>query len=227
MGSSRVTLCAGAVFAAALTASASPALAADPGRVSAVPASPPPGSDIQVRAAGCAGKSGTAVSEAFVADALLTRLGDGSPGTLAGDTRVRSSLHPGTYELRVTCPGVDDGIRGTLMVGGGRPETAGPSALRPPGAESGSVPRPASPASSAPPASPVAPVRAGGGGAATRLAAGSADARGSADPAGSMDDARPAGPGARHAVVGLVLAGVAAAVVVARGARRGRGRGTE
>ncbi|MDX3395935.1 hypothetical protein PV690_38935, partial [Streptomyces scabiei] len=73
-----------------------------------------------------------------------------------------------------------------------------------------------------------APVRAGGGGAAERLAAaGPVDARGSADPASSLDDARHAGPGARHAVVGLVLAGVAAAAVVARGARRGRGRGTE
>ncbi|MDX2538131.1 hypothetical protein [Streptomyces scabiei] len=222
MGSSRVALCAGTLFAAALAASASPALAADPGRVSAVPASPPPGSDIQVRAAGCAGESATAVSEAFVADALLTRPGDGSLGTLTGDTRVRSSLRPGTYELRVTCPGVEDGIRGTLRVGGGRqPEAAGPSASAPPGAESGPAPRPASPAS------PVAPVRAGGGGAAVRLAAdGPVDARGSAGPAGSLDDARHAGPGARHAVVGLVLAGVAAAVV-ARGARRGRGRGTE
>uniref|UniRef100_UPI00069B1711 hypothetical protein n=1 Tax=Streptomyces scabiei TaxID=1930 RepID=UPI00069B1711 len=204
MGSSRVALCAGTLFAAALAASASPALAADPGRVSAVPASPPPGSDIQVRAAGCAGESATAVSEAFVADALLTRPGDGSLGTLTGDTRVRSSLRPGTYELRVTCPGVEDGIRGTLRVGGGRqPEAAGPSAPAPPGAESGPAPRPASPAS------PVAPVRAGGGGAAVRLAAdGPVDARGSAGPAGSLADARPAGPGPRPAVLGLVLAGV-------------------
>ncbi|MFE7761925.1 hypothetical protein [Streptomyces sp. NPDC057438] len=212
MGSSRVTLCAGAVVAAALTASASPALAADPGRVSVVPASPPPGSDIRVRAAGCAGKSGTAVSEAFVADALLTRTSGGSFGTLTGDTRVRSSLEPGTYPVRLTCAGAEDGIKGTIRVGDRRPEAAGPSAPRPPDAESGPAPR------TAPPASPVAPVRAGGGGAATRD---------SADPASSMDDARHAGPGARHAVVGLVLAGVAAAVVVARGARRSRGRGTE
>ncbi|MDX3524413.1 hypothetical protein, partial [Streptomyces scabiei] len=180
MGSSRVALCTGTLFAAALAASASPALAADPGRVSAVPASPPPGSDIQVRAAGCAGTSATAVSEAFVADALLTRPGDGSPGTLAGDTRVRSSLRPGTYELRVTCPGVEDGIRGTLRVGGGRPGAARPAAPAPPGAGFRSAPRPASPAS------PVAPVRAGGGGAAAGLAAADpADARGSADPANS------------------------------------------
>jgi hypothetical protein len=50
----------------------------------------------------------------------------------------------------------------------------------------------------------------------------SADAAASADGVNSMD-ARNTGPGARHAVIGLVLAGVAAAVVVVRGARRGRG----
>ncbi|MEH0633976.1 hypothetical protein QBA35_11470 [Streptomyces bottropensis] len=224
MGSPRVTLCAGAVVAAALTASAPPALAADPGNVSVVPASPSPGSDIRVRATGCGGKTATAVSEAFVADALLTRTGAEGFGTLAGETRVRSSLEPGTYEVRLTCAGevAADRIRGTVKVGRARPEAAGPSAPRPPGTESESPRRPTSPAS------PVAPVRAGGGGAAERLAAaGPVDARGSADPASSMDDARHAGPGARHAVVGLVLAGVAAAVVVARGARRGRGRGTE
>jgi hypothetical protein len=58
-------------------------------------------------------------------------------------------------------------------------------------------------------------VRAGGGGAAERLAAGVPD-----------KDARENGPGARHAVIGLVLAGVAAAAVLLRTTRRGR-RGTE
>jgi hypothetical protein len=231
MGSSRVTLCAGAVVAAALTASASPALAADPGNVSVVPASPSPGSDVQVRATGCGGKSATAVSEAFVADALLTRLsgkltrlGGKSVDTLAGETRVRSLLEPGTYEVRLTCADDEgtDRIRGTVKVGDGMPRATSPSAPRPPGTGSDDSRRPTSPAS------PVAPVRAGGGGAAARLAvAGPVDVRGSADPANSMDDARHAGPGARHAVVGLVLAGVAAVAVVARGARRSRGRGTK
>ncbi|MEU3936178.1 hypothetical protein AB0E85_29690 [Streptomyces sp. NPDC029044] len=59
------------------------------------------------------------------------------------------------------------------------------------------------------PASPVAPVRAGGGGAAGLIAA----------------EERGAAPGAAQGVTGLVLAGVAAAVIVVlrRGARRGRG----
>ncbi|MER7479514.1 hypothetical protein ABTX60_18050 [Streptomyces sp. NPDC126510] len=58
------------------------------------------------------------------------------------------------------------------------------------------------------PASPVAPVQAGGGGAADHLAA----------------EERGAGPGAAQGVTGLVLAGAAAAVVLAlRGVRRGRG----
>ncbi|WP_086750623.1 hypothetical protein [Streptomyces scabiei] len=257
MGSVRVTLCAGAVVAAALAASAPPAHAADSGSVSVVPASPAPGSDIQVRAKGCGGKSGTAASEAFVADALLTQLSGRSLGTLAGETRVRSSLKPGTYGVRITCDGKEDKVTGTIKVGDGKPAAneppftkppaskppaSKPPASKPPASKAPASKAPASkaPASKAPaskpaysprpssPASPVAPVRAGGGGAAARLAAADpAGARGSADPANSMDDARRAGPGTRHAVVGLVLAGVAAAAVVARGARRGRGRGTE
>ncbi|MDX3136519.1 hypothetical protein PV367_43555 [Streptomyces europaeiscabiei] len=237
MGSVRVTLCAGAVVAAALTASAPPAHAADSGNVSVVPASPAPGSDIQVRVKGCGGKSGTAASKAFVADALLTQLSGRSLGTLAGETRVRSSLTPGTYGVRITCDGKEDKVTGTIKVGDGKPAANEPPVTEPHVTKPPASKAPASkPAASKPaysprpssPASPVAPVRAGGGGAAARLAAADpADARGSADPANSMDDARHAGPGTRHAVVGLVLAGVAAVAVVARGARRGRGRGTE
>jgi hypothetical protein len=223
MGSLRVTLCAGAVAAAALTASAPPAHTADSGDVTVVPAAPAPGSDIQVRAKGCGGKTGTAASAAFVADAQLTQLTGKSPGTLAGETRVRSSLDPGTYGVRITCDGREDKIAGTIKVGDGKPTGTRPPATEPPAAKSPAAKPPASRQPSSP-ASPVAPVRAGGGGAAARLAA---DDRDSADPANSMDDARHTGPGARHAVVGLVLAGVAAAAVVVRGARRGRRRGTE
>jgi hypothetical protein len=60
--------------------------------------------------------------------------------------------------------------------------------------------------SAQPPASPVAPVHAGGGGTAHLAAA----------------DARAAGPGTGQTVVGLLLAGVAAAAVALRGARRSR-----
>ncbi|MDT0572837.1 hypothetical protein RM704_36175 [Streptomyces sp. DSM 3412] len=283
MGSVRVTLCAGAVVATALAAWAPSAHATDSGNVSGnvsvVPASPVPGTDIQVRARGCGGRTGTAASTAFVTDARLTQITGRTPGTLAGETRVRSSLDPGTYEVRVTCDGRQDKITSAIRVGGGKPTTGtrppkgtkpptampsrsgpsrsgpvrtGPARPGPASTESQSTESPPSaepsaerPAGERPvgersvgersadrrpssPSSPVAPVRAGGGGAAAQLAAADpVDARGSDDPANSTDDARHTGPGARHAVVGLVLAGVAAVAVVARGARRGRDRRTE
>lgn len=117
MGSLRLTLCTGAVVAAALTGSASSAHAADSGGVSVVPASPVPGSDIQVRAKGCGGRSGTATSKAFVANAQLTQLTGKDLGTLAGETRVRSSLGAGTYDVRITCDGREGKLKGTITVG--------------------------------------------------------------------------------------------------------------
>ncbi|MFD4523180.1 hypothetical protein ACFWP7_04445 [Streptomyces sp. NPDC058470] len=174
MRSLRITLCAGAMVAAVFTPTAH---AADAG-VRVTPASPAPGSDVQLRATGCAGQTGTAKSAAFVADAQLT----GKDGALAGETRVPTSLQPGTYDIKVSCDGHDDKIKGSVTVAGG---SAGPSAA----------------------ASPVAPVHAGGGGAATQLA---------------MVDARQTGPGTWHAVIGLVLASVAAVAVAVRSARRSR-----
>lgn len=238
MGSLRLTLCAGAVVAAASTVTAPPAHAADSGSISVVPASPAPGSDIQVRAKGCGGKSGSAASEAFVADAQLTQLTGKGVGTLSGETRVRSSLEPGTYDVRVTCDGKEDKVKGRITVGDGKPAATKPEATKPhatkpeatkphatkptatkPNATKPEATKPATSPRPSSPASPVAPVRAGGGGAVARLAT-SQDA---ADP----DDARHTGPGTRHAVVGLVLAGVAAVAVVARGVRRSRRRGTD
>ncbi|MEV7340859.1 hypothetical protein [Streptomyces sp. NPDC093544] len=175
MRSVRITLCAGAVVAAAFTPTA---YAADAG-VRVTPASPAPGSDIQLWATGCAGQTGTAKSAAFVADTRLT----GKDGALAGETRVPTSLEPGTYDIKVSCDGYDDKIKGSVTVAAGG--SASPSAH----------------------ASPVAPVRAGGGGAATQLA---------------MVDARQTGPGTWHAVIGLVLASVAAVAVAVRSARRSR-----
>lgn len=220
MGSLRLTLCAGAVVAAASTVSAPAVHAADSGDVSVVPASPAPGSDIQVRAKGCGGRTGSAASEAFVADAQLTRLTGKAAGTLSGETRVRSSLEPGTYDVRVTCDGKEDKVKGTITVDAGKSAATEPAVTKPPAEK----PPATKPEATDPAASPVAPVRAGGGGAAARLAA---DGAGSADPVSSTDDTRHTGPGTRHAVFGLVLAGVAAVAVVARGARRGRRRGTE
>ncbi|MEV0225313.1 hypothetical protein [Streptomyces sp. NPDC050704] len=191
MGSLRLTLCAGAVVAAALTPA--PAAYAADGGVSVTPASPAPGSDIELRVQGCTGMSGTAASEAFVADARLTARPDG----LTGETRVRSTLDPGTYDVKVTCDGIEDKIKGTLTVvqKNGQKQNPKPTTTQ------------SSPTSPTAPASPVAPVQAGGGGTA-RLAA---------------VEARSEGPGTRHAVIGLVLAGVTAVAVAVRSARRGRG----
>ncbi|MFD5515329.1 hypothetical protein [Streptomyces sp. NPDC127066] len=179
MRSMRLTLCAGATVAAAFTPAAY-AADAGPAGVSVNPASPAAGSDIRLRAMGCAGRTGTAASDAFVSDARLT---GGGGGGLVGDTRVRTALRPGDYGIRVDCDGHHERVKGTLT-----------------------VPAHDSSPSVATPASPVAPVNAGGGGTA-RLAA--------------ADDAHAAGPGIRQAVVGLVLASVAAIAVAVRGTRRG------
>ncbi|MFE9684241.1 hypothetical protein [Streptomyces sp. NPDC006285] len=214
MGSLRLALCAG-VVAAALSP-AYPAYAAD-GGVFVTPGSPVPGSDIQLRVQGCTGKSGTAASEAFVADARLT----GKSGALTGGTRVRSTLDPGTYGVRVTCDGLEDKVRSTVTVldkkqrdkqekqekeerreEREKKERQEKQAQEKREAEEGPERR-----RDTVPASPVAPVHAGGGGSA-RVAA----------------EDRSEGPGTRHAVVGLVLASVAVVAVAVSSARRGRGR---
>ncbi|NEB04753.1 hypothetical protein [Streptomyces sp. SID13726] len=177
MGSLRLTLCTAVLAVAVLTPVAQ---AADGGSVSVTPSSPAPGADLTLRVTGCAGKTATAASAAFVADARLT----GSGGSLAGETRVRSSIGPGSYDVKITCADFQVKGRITVVAKGGRTD---PSA----------------------PASPTAPVDAGGGGTATHF---------------SAMDTRSAGPGAGHAVTGLVLAGVAAVAVVLRGSRRSRGR---
>ncbi|MFJ6082931.1 hypothetical protein ACIQI8_16160 [Streptomyces sp. NPDC092369] len=133
MGSAKVTLGAAAVLVAVLTPTA---YAQDGGGGIAIrPASPAPGADVAVRVDGCGQKTATAVSAAFVADAKLT----GADGTLVGETRVRSALSAGSYDVQVTCG--DTERKGRFTVGGA---TAEPTA----------------------PASPVAPVHAGGGGSA-------------------------------------------------------------
>jgi hypothetical protein len=191
MGSLKVTLCAGvAVVLAALTPTA---YAADGGGVSVTPASPAPGADVALRISGCASTTGTAASAAFVADARLV----GAAGTLAGETRVRTSLEPGSYDVKITCGSVT--VKGAITVVADASQSQSQPQSQPPSA------RPSAPA----PASPVAPVHAGGGGTAHLAAV----------------DARAAGPGTAHAVVGLLLAGVAAAAVARRSARRSRRTG--
>ncbi|MGW4978154.1 hypothetical protein [Streptomyces mirabilis] len=183
----RLTLCAGAVLAAAFT----PAAYAAGGGVSVSPVSPAPGSDVQLRALGCTGATGTAVSTAFVADARLT----GQGGVLVGDTRVRSSVTPGAYEVKVSCDGRQDRVTGTVTV----TAPGGPTSLR------SALAVPTGLAIPTGLASPVAPVHAGGGGTAHFASV----------------DARSSSPGTKQAVIGLVLASAAAVAVAVRSARRG------
>ncbi|GAB2953029.1 hypothetical protein GCM10023080_009520 [Streptomyces pseudoechinosporeus] len=135
MGSLRLTFCAGAMVTAVVTAALTPELTPVPASatapalsvadkagaaVSVTPSNPTPGSDIQVRARGCTtGTSATsAASRAFVADALLA----GRAGELVGDTRIRSTVTPGTYDIKITCGGLGDKadkadkVTGTLTV---------------------------------------------------------------------------------------------------------------
>ncbi|MEV2215422.1 hypothetical protein AB0H86_29000 [Streptomyces sp. NPDC050997] len=150
MGSLRLTLCSTVLAVTALTPAAH---AADGGSVTVTPSSPAPGADVALRVRGCVGEeTATAVSAAFVTDARLT----GSDGTLAGETRVRTSIKAGSYVVRITC--ADFRVTGRIIVGNGAAQ-----------------PSESAPASPSGHSSPVAPVPAGGGGTA-HLSAGE-DAR--------------------------------------------------
>ncbi|WP_317447857.1 hypothetical protein [Streptomyces collinus] len=138
MGSARLTLCTGLLFVAAFTPAA---YAADNDRgVTVTPSSPAPGDDVALQVRGCTGAQATAASPAFVSDARLTG-GQGGQSAMAGQTRIRTSLEPGAYDVRISC--ADVVMTGTITV---VDKAAG----------QGTAPDPA--------ASPVAPVHAGGGG---------------------------------------------------------------
>lgn len=97
MGSLRLTFCTALLAVTALTTPA--AHAADGEGVAVTPSSPAPGTDIALRVSGCAVRTGTAVSAAFVADVRLT----GTDGTLVGETRIRTELKAGSYDVQVIC----------------------------------------------------------------------------------------------------------------------------
>ncbi|KQW12948.1 hypothetical protein [Streptomyces sp. Root369] len=146
MGSLRLTLCT-AVLAVAAFAPA--ARAADGGSVSVTPSSPAAGADLTLRVTGCAGRTATAASAAFVADARLT----GADGSLTGETRVRSSIEPGPYDVQITC--ADFQVKGRITVVAAKGADATATAT----------------ATATALATPVAPVNAGGGWTATHLSA--------------------------------------------------------
>ncbi|WP_327183270.1 hypothetical protein [Streptomyces sp. NBC_01334] len=203
MGSLKITLCAGVAAVAAVlipTAYASGEGSGDRGgSVSITPSTPAPGAEVTLKVSGCGGRTATAASAAFVADAQLA----GTGGTLVGDTRVRSSIGTGTYDVQITC--VDFKVKGRVKV------VAVSSAESSETSESSDF-ESSEPYGPSTPASPVAPVHAGGGGTAALAPLAAADEA----------QAQGHGPGTAQAVVGLVLAGVAAAAVVFRGVHRRR-----
>ncbi|WP_030943817.1 hypothetical protein [Streptomyces sp. NRRL S-646] len=135
MGSLRLTLCTGVLAVCALTP---PVYAADTGGagISVSPSSPAPGADVALRVTGCSAKAASAASRAFVADVRLVD----ADGTFTGDTRVRASAEPGSYDVKVICAGSVTTAKITVVP---QSQSQPPSHL---------------------PASPVAPVHAGGGG---------------------------------------------------------------
>jgi hypothetical protein len=218
-----VTVTLTATPGAAVAAPVAGPVAEGPG-VFVTPVSPAPGTDIVLAVSGCAERTATATSDAFVADARLA----GADGTLVGESRVRSSARPGKYDVRVVCGTVR--FEGVLTVAAPAPlafpaaavsMTASPSTASTapsPGRASTTSPEHASATPAAPltSASPVAPVYAGGGGTAGLVAV---DAVAAVD---DTDGSRASGPGAAQSATGLVLAAAAAVAVALRGSRRRR-----
>ncbi|MFE0104170.1 hypothetical protein [Streptomyces sp. NPDC059009] len=156
-------------------------------KATVTPSSASPGAQVEVRADGCDGTTGSASSGAFEYDAELTGR-DGDKYSLNGTTKIKYGVS-GSYSVTITCDGHPHQGAGTVQVIRNNP-------------------------------APVSPVRAGGGGTAHLAESQLAQSR-LAGPAASAE-AREAGPGTRHAVIGLVLAGVAAVAVAFRSVRRRR-----
>ncbi|MET2717465.1 hypothetical protein ABXV03_17205 [Streptomyces harbinensis] len=173
-----LTLCTLALSLAVVPVPAGAAFAAggerEQGEVRVSPSGPRPGEEVVLRVTGCRGASGTAHSEAFVAEAVLAPSAEGG---LFGEARISSTVEPGAYPVDVSCDGEDRAVSGQVKVvadGGGRGHEKEPGAEhgKEPGAEHGAEhereheqgrehEREAAPSL---PARPSAPVRAGGGG---------------------------------------------------------------
>ncbi|WP_326650099.1 MULTISPECIES: hypothetical protein [unclassified Streptomyces] len=183
---------AGAATVLVLAPAATTAYASDSVKVTVAPASASPGGEVQFRVTGCKGTTGAVASQGFVADAELSRR-EGQNTQLFGNTSVKSTVKPGTYNVSVTCDGHAHAGTGRVQVVQVVQHQQTHQPTHEPTEQS----------------TPVAPVRAGGGGAAAELAARDADPQ-------------DAGPGTPHTVIGLVLAGVAAVAVASRTSRRRR-----
>lgn len=146
---------AGAATVLVLAPAATTAYASDSVKVTVAPASAAPGGEVQFRVTGCKGTTGAVASQGFVADAELSRR-EGQNTQLFGNTSVKSTVKPGTYNVSVTCDGQAHAGTGRVQVVQHQPTN---QPTHEPTEQS----------------TPVAPVRAGGGGAAAELAARDAD----------------------------------------------------
>lgn len=141
------------------------------------PAAPRPGEEVVLRVTGCREKSGTAHSEAFVAEAVLAPSAEGG---LFGEARVSSTVADGTYRVDVSCDGEDRAVTGELTVagsgggggGGGHDKEREHEREheREQGREHERERDHEQEAAPSLPSRPSAPVRAGGGGTATAVA---------------------------------------------------------
>ncbi|MET9435150.1 PT domain-containing protein [Streptomyces sp. NPDC006551] len=204
---------AGAAAVLVLAPTAGAAYAHDGVKVTVIPSTVRPGTDVAIRVQGCESKAGAAKSKAFVADAELTGRG-GVDSRLVGGTTVKSKLGDGTYKVAVTCDGHDHRDVGTIRVQRHEP-THQPTHKPTHQPTHKPTHQPTHKPTHQPThhASPVAPVRAGGGGAAVFAAP---VAPGVAQTV--TDD----GLGTPYTLVGLGLAAAAAVAVAFRSARRHR-----
>jgi hypothetical protein len=187
------------------------------GTLKVTPSTVGPGEDADLRIDICKGEEAVGSSRAFVADAWF---GPAADGGLFAEATVKSSLAEGTYEVQVVCTDSKDK--------GGKSKATGTLTVVPK-ASKGEKGVKGEEERKAPP-SPTAPVRAGGGGTAQLVVGGgdthsagvvtpdiSGTARLTAEAAADAE-----GPGTRHTLVGLALAGAAVTAVVARTLRHRR-----
>ncbi|MFD7018092.1 hypothetical protein [Streptomyces sp. NPDC059928] len=204
MSNRSITLCA-AVAAAALTVlPASPAVAeSEPhGSVTVTPGTAAPGAEVDLRVSVCGGHEAVGTSDAFASEARFT---SGRDGGLFAQVRIRSDAQSRDYDIWVHCKDSSGKASGriTIVHGGDRDRDRDQDHGRDRDQDHGRDQDHDSHAT------PFRPVHAGGGGAAPL----------------ASSEAREEGPGTKHAVIGLVLAAVAALTFAGRSLRRRRGGG--
>ncbi|MBT2402630.1 MULTISPECIES: hypothetical protein [unclassified Streptomyces] len=180
-----------AVALTALSAATAPIALAnddDRGSVSADPNPAEPGAQVKLRVNGCDGKWASAKSSVFVADVDLSARDSGK--TLSGVALISSHAQAGWHDIRVSCGGRGDGLRGSIQILEHRQDQHHPY----------------------PQHTPVWPVHAGGGGMAEELA----DPARVADTAAAKKSHGGDGPGLPHTLIGAVLAAAATLAVAGR-----------